>query len=51
MSEPPSEAFDRQEVVVLTGETATQGEQKLLPIIHTDAGPTLISLALALLYP
>jgi hypothetical protein len=38
MSEPPSEAFDRQEVVVLTGETATDGEQKLLPIIRTDAG-------------
>jgi hypothetical protein len=38
MSEPPSEAFDRREVVVLTGETAGHGQQKLLPIIRTDAG-------------
>jgi hypothetical protein len=38
MSEPPSEAFDRREVVVLTGETLEHGEQKLLPIIRTDAG-------------
>jgi hypothetical protein len=38
MSEPPSEAFDRREVVVLTGETVQQCKQKLLPIIRTDAG-------------
>jgi hypothetical protein len=38
MTEPPSEAFDRREVVVLTGETVGHGEQRLLPIIHTDAG-------------
>jgi hypothetical protein len=38
MSEPPSEAFDRREVVVLTGKTVEHGEQKLLPIIRTDAG-------------
>ena len=38
MTEPPSEAFDRREVVVLTGETAGRGQQKLLPIIRTDAG-------------
>jgi hypothetical protein len=35
---PPSEAFDRREVVVLLGETAGQTKQKLLPIIRTDAG-------------
>src|SRR5260221_519237 len=38
MSEPPSEAFDRREVVVLTGETVEHGKQKLPPIIRTDAG-------------
>jgi hypothetical protein len=38
MTEPPSEAFDRQEVVVLTGETVEHGKQILLPIIRTDAG-------------
>jgi hypothetical protein len=38
MTEPPSEAFDRREVVVLTGETVEHGEQKLLPIIRSDAG-------------
>jgi hypothetical protein len=38
VSEPASEAFDRREVVVLTGETAEHGEQRLLPIIRTDAG-------------
>jgi hypothetical protein len=37
-TEPPSEAFDRQEVVVITGETIDQKKQKLLPIIRTDAG-------------
>jgi hypothetical protein len=38
MTEPPSEAFDRREVVVLTGETAHHCKQMLLPIIRTDAG-------------
>ena len=38
MTEPPSEAFDRREVVVLTGETARYCKQRLLPIIRTDAG-------------
>jgi hypothetical protein len=38
MTEAPSEAFDRQEVVVLTGETVGHAEQRLLPIIRTDAG-------------
>ena len=38
MTEPPSEAFDRREVVVLTGETAQHCKQLLLPIIRTDAG-------------
>lgn len=38
MTEPPSEAFDRREVVVLTGETVQHGEQRLLPIIRTNAG-------------
>ena len=35
---PTSEAFDRREVVVLTGETALHCKQMLLPIIRTDAG-------------
>jgi hypothetical protein len=35
---PPSEAFDRQEFVVLMGEAAGQKKQKMLPIIRTDAG-------------
>ena len=38
MTEAPSEAFDGQEVVVLAGETVGHGEQRLLPIIRTDAG-------------
>jgi hypothetical protein len=38
MTEAPSEAFDRQEVVVLTGETVQHSKQMLLPIIRTDAG-------------
>src|ERR1017187_7186121 len=37
-TEPPSEAFDRQEVVIITGETIGRQKQKLLPIIRTDAG-------------
>jgi hypothetical protein len=37
LTELPSEAFDRREVVVLTGETAKQSVQRLLPIIRTEA--------------
>jgi hypothetical protein len=37
-TEPPTEAFDRQEVVLITGEAIGQQKQKLLPIIRTDAG-------------
>ena len=35
---PPSEAFDRREVVALTGETGQHCKQMLLPIIRTYAG-------------
>ena len=36
-TEPPSEAFDRQEVVVLMGESMTEGrKQQMLPIIRSD---------------
>lgn len=35
---PPSEALDRQEFVILMGEVAGQKQQKMLPIIRTDAG-------------
>ena len=38
VTERPSEALDRQEVVVLTGETVGHGQQRLLPILRTDAG-------------
>ena len=38
MTEPPSEAFDRQEFVVLMGEAPGVQKQKFLPIIRTDAG-------------
>jgi hypothetical protein len=37
-TERPSEAFDRQEVVVLLGESRTGQKQKLLPIIRSDNG-------------
>jgi hypothetical protein len=37
-TEPSSEAFDRREVVALTGETLEYRKQKMLPIIRTDAG-------------
>ena len=37
-TEPPSEAFDRQEVVVLMGESHTAKKQKFLPIIRSDNG-------------
>jgi hypothetical protein len=36
--EPPSEALDRREVVVLVGETREAKKQKFLPIIRTDRG-------------
>jgi hypothetical protein len=37
-TEPPSEAFDRQEVVVLMGESRTGPKQKFLPIIRSGNG-------------
>jgi hypothetical protein len=37
MTELPSEAFDRQEVIVLMGESIAEGQkQQLLPIIRSD---------------
>ena len=38
LDEAPSEAFDRQEVVIITGEAVDQHKQRLLPIIRTGAG-------------
>ena len=38
MTEPPSEAFDRQEVIVLTGESREVQKQKFLPIIRSGNG-------------
>jgi hypothetical protein len=38
MTEPPSEAFDRQEVIVLMGESRDGQKQKFLPIIRHDNG-------------
>ena len=38
LTEPPSEAFDRQEVVVLTGEDRAGPKQKFLPIIRSGNG-------------
>ncbi len=38
LSEPPSEAFDRQEFVVLMGEGIGVLKQKLLPIIRSGNG-------------
>jgi hypothetical protein len=38
MTEPPSEAFDRQEVVVLLGESRDGQKQKFLPIIRSGNG-------------
>jgi len=35
---PPSEAFDRQEFVVVMGESAGRKTQRFLPILRTDAG-------------
>jgi len=37
-TERPSEAFDRQEVVVLSGEERGAQQQRFLPILRTDAG-------------
>jgi hypothetical protein len=37
-TEPPSEAFDRQEIVVLMGESHSGQKQKLLPIIRSGNG-------------
>ena len=37
-TEPPSEAFDRKELVVLMGESQSGQKQKLLPIIRSDNG-------------
>ena len=38
MTEPPSEAFDRQEVIVLMGESRAGQKQKFLPIIRSGNG-------------
>jgi hypothetical protein len=38
MTEPPSEAFDRQEVIVLMGESRGDQKQKFLPIIRSGNG-------------
>jgi hypothetical protein len=38
METPPSEAFDREEFVVVMGETFGSKTQRFLPIIRTDAG-------------
>jgi len=38
LTEPPSEALDRREVVVLSGEARESKRQKFLPIIRTDGG-------------
>ena len=35
---PPSEAFDREEFVVVMGETIGRQTQRFLPILRTDAG-------------
>jgi hypothetical protein len=37
-TEPPSEAFDRQEVIVLMGESHGGQKQKFLPIVRSDNG-------------
>ena len=36
--DPPSEAFDRKEVLVLMGEERGRTVARALPILHTDAG-------------
>jgi len=38
LTEPPSEAFDREEVVVLMGEAKAGQKQKYLPIIRSGNG-------------
>jgi len=35
---PPSEAFDRKEFIILTGETKGKKTTEFLPILRTDAG-------------
>ena len=35
---PPSEAFDREEFVVVMGETQGRKTQRFLPILRTDVG-------------
>jgi hypothetical protein len=37
-TEPPSEAFDRREFVVLMGESRSGQKQKFLPMIRSDNG-------------
>ena len=37
-AEPPSESFDRKEIVVLMGEDRAGKKQKLLPIVRSDNG-------------
>jgi hypothetical protein len=38
VSEPPSEALDRQEVVALLGEAVGHRQQQFLPIVRSDNG-------------
>ncbi len=38
LTEPPSEAFDRQEVIVLMGEDRAAQKQTFLPIVRSDNG-------------
>jgi hypothetical protein len=38
ITEPPSEAFDREEVIVLMGEDRVNQRQQFLPIIRSDNG-------------
>jgi hypothetical protein len=45
----PSEAFDRQEVVILMGEDLTGHKHKFLPIIRQTHGPNPLKLRLSCL--
>ena len=38
LTEPPSKALNRREIVLLSCETRSGAKQKILPIIRTDAG-------------
>ena len=38
LTEPPSEAFDREEAIVLMGESPTGHQQKFLPIVRSGNG-------------